>query len=188
MPAKVRDDKSRARVLAQHVVPLLHQRFERRILLRRIASAGKECEFEPALVVHVQRLPELLRVCRVDEDGQLESCRGLPDRRQCRVIDLQSRPIGLARGQPQSFTDLADADGASGDIRLELCHGFLGPAQSHVTKIHTSQQAHTITHRGRCPDLRHLPYQCLTGDVVGRDHHPHVQCIELRTQLRQSGL
>ena len=144
MPAEVGGDEARLRVLAKEVVALGHQLFEGDLTRLVVAAIGEERELEPALVVEVERLEELLRLGGVDEDREIEPGEGLPDRIQLRVVHLEPAAIGLARGEAEALRDLTDADRAGLDVGFELLHSLRAPCRTDVAEVDAGQHAEPI--------------------------------------------
>ena len=137
-------------MLAEHVVALRHQLLEARKAILRIAAIGKERQLEPALIVIVDRLEKFLRVGRVNEHRQLEPRACVPDRIELRVVDPQTRAVGLLDGEAEALGNFADANRAGGDIGFELLDRLLRPAWSDVLKVDAREHAHAVFHLLRC--------------------------------------
>ena len=78
-------------MLADHVVALGHQLLERHLSRLVVAAIREQRQLEPALVVHVLRLEELLRLRGVDEGRHVELREFVPQR-----IDLADRRPSIA--------------------------------------------------------------------------------------------
>ena len=87
MPAEMRRDERRLRMLPEQVVALRHQLLERDLAGLIVAAVAEERQLEPALVVHVDRLEELLRFGRVDEDRNVQARARVPERIELRIVD-----------------------------------------------------------------------------------------------------
>ena len=88
-------------VLAEHAIALGEQLLEARELAGRIAAIAIERQLEPALVVHVDGLEELLRLRGVDEHGHPKPAADLPDWIELRIVDASaaSRPLCESAGR-----------------------------------------------------------------------------------------
>ena len=103
VPAQVRQDERRLRVLGEQSIALPHQLFERRKARSiEVAAIRIKRHLQPALVLVVHRLEELRRVGGVDEDRDVQPGRGLPDRIELGIVQLQARAVGLARRSGRS--------------------------------------------------------------------------------------
>ena len=108
-------------MLGKHPVPLGHQVIEGRVPGAVVeASAGEDRHLQPALVLVVERLEELGRITRVDENGDAKPRSGLPDDVELGVVHLETGPVGLAGRETEALADLPDAHGARDDVCLEL--------------------------------------------------------------------
>ncbi len=185
VPPHVGRHEGRARVAAEEVVPLRHQLLEVRVLVRRNLPPREERQLEPPLVVVIQRLVELRRIGGVDEDRQAKACRRLPHRLEIGIVHRQAAAVGLADGLAEALPDLADAHRAGRGVGLELRHRPLRPARPNVAEVDPGQRPDPVLHgRGRL-DGGHGAGQGIARDVVGRDHQPHVEGIELRAHPQE---
>ena len=57
---------------------------------------------------------------------------------------VQPRAIGLHDREAEALANLADADRARLDVRLELLDGLLGPARTDVAEVDARQHPHAI--------------------------------------------
>ena len=102
MPAHVRGDERRLRVLLEQVVALAPSALRSAgYSLGRIAPIAEQRELEPAFVVVVDRLEELGRIGGVDEDRDLEPRARLPDRIELRIVEVEARTVGLRVRRPK---------------------------------------------------------------------------------------
>src|SRR5690606_15089728 len=90
VPAEVRRDERRLGVLAEEVVPLLHERLEVDLVRTVVAPVGEERELQPPLVLQIERLVERRWLRGMDERRNIESGHGLPDRIELRIVDAQA--------------------------------------------------------------------------------------------------
>jgi hypothetical protein len=149
VPAKVRGDELRLRMLAEHVVALGQQLVERHPARLVVASIGKQRQLEPALVVHVERLEEFLRLRGVDERRHAEAGKRRPDRVEFRIVDSQPRSVGLPVAQPERLRHFADADCAGFQVRFELRDGQRAPTGADVAEVDAGQHTEAIFVRAR---------------------------------------
>jgi len=89
VPSQVRHDERRLRVFPEQAIAFGVDLLEGREAIPRIPAIGIERELEPALVLIVDRLKELLRVGRVDQHGHVETCRGVPDGIELRIVERE---------------------------------------------------------------------------------------------------
>src|SRR5687768_604919 len=126
-------------MLPQQVVPLRHELLECREPVRRITPPREKAQLQPPLVVLVDRLPELLRVGRVNEDRNPEARARLPYRVQCRIIDAEASAVTLRDREAEAFRDLADTDRSRRDVGFELRHRLLRPSRTDVAEVDTGE-------------------------------------------------
>ncbi len=175
MPAHVRQHPDRVRVPRDQPIALRHQLLEagkpRAIL---IAPIGIERQFQPPLVVVVERLEELRRIRRVHEHRDLQARRRLPHRIELRIVELQPRAVGLLVGQAEALHDLADAERAGLDVGLELRGDLLARSGTDVAQVEPGEHHHLALVAAR-RDGVHRRLQSLARRGVGVDHEPEVQ-------------
>ena len=131
-------------MLADHVVALGHQLFERHLARLVVAAIGEQRQLEPALVVHVLRLEELLRLGGVDERRHVELREFIPQRIDLGIIDLQSRAIGLGDAQSKLLADFADAERAGLDVGAQLLNRLVRPARADVAEVDAGERAEAV--------------------------------------------
>src|SRR5688500_20027325 len=102
------------------------------MLLGSDATIWEERHLEPALVAKVEECVELLRVARVNEHRELETGGRLPDGIEVGIVERQARAVRLTRRLAKAFSDLANAHGPRGHVRLELSHRAFRPPRAHV--------------------------------------------------------
>jgi hypothetical protein len=128
----------------EQVVALGHQLLEAREAIGGITAIGEKGKLEPALVVVVDRLEELLRISGVDEHRQVQARACVPDGIELGIVDPQPCPIDLPDIQAELFRDLADTDGARPHVGFELANGPVGPSGSNVAKIDPGEHTNAI--------------------------------------------
>src|SRR6187401_1362992 len=90
----------------------------------------------------------------VDEDGDVQPRRGGPDRVKRRIVDGQTRAVGLPCGQAEPLADLADAKRAGLDVGFELRHGLLGPTRPNAIEADAGENADAILERAVADDVQ----------------------------------
>ncbi len=165
--------------------PFGHQLLERRKLFGRIAAAREQRELEPAFVLVIDRLPELLRVSGVNEDRQLEPGRRLKDRIERRVVEGKTGSVGLLGREAEALTNLTDAHRTRGHVRFELRHRPLGPPRPHGPEVDPRQKPNPVLHRRRRLNQGDLLLETLPGHVIGRHDQPDVDLVECRPKLNE---
>ena len=140
----MRGDEARLRMLLEEVVALCHQVFERHLTGLVVSPVGEERELEPALVLHVNRLEELLGLGGVDEGWEVEPRERVPDRVELWVVHLEPAAIGLPDSEAKTLGHLADADRARLHIGLELGHGFRAPFRADVAEVDAGEHAEPV--------------------------------------------
>ena len=181
VPAHVRGDERRLRMPAEQVVALGHQLLEARKPVRRIAAVGEERELEPALVVVVDRLEELLRIGGVDEHRQVQPRARVPDRierrdRRC----AGAMPSGFLIDRPRLLEISPTPTAPAVDVRLELPRPPSRPSRARRCGklIPASTRTRSFIF-GDAFDRRERVLQPIARQVVGRHHHADVQLVEL---------
>ena len=124
----MRGDEARLRMLAEHVVALGHQLLERHLARLVVAPIGEQRQLEPALVLDVLRLEELLRLGGVNERRHVEPRERVPQRIDLGIVDLQARAIRLGDAQAELLADFADAERAGLDVGVELLNRLVAPS------------------------------------------------------------
>src|SRR5687767_11857296 len=84
MPAEVRGQERRVRMAAEEVVTLGHQLLESHTARLVVAAIPKQRKLEPALILHIERREELLRLRGMNERWNPEAAKRLPDRVEIR--------------------------------------------------------------------------------------------------------
>ena len=185
MPAKVRRDERRLRMTPEEAIALGHQLLERRVRRRREPSVAEERQLEPALVLVVDRLEELLRIGGVDEDRNIEPCGGLPDRIELRIVELQARPVALACVEAEALVDLADAERAGLDVGLELLRRALTEPGANVGEVDVRELHHPILVLAG-PQSLHRLHEPVARHAAGVDQHLKIERIHRRDDGRSN--
>ena len=84
--------------------------------------------------------------------------------------------VGLARGQAEVLHDLADAERAGLDVRLELRRGFLAEPRPDVAERDVGEHHEAVLVPAGA-NRRDLLLEPLAGRAAGVDHHLHVDRI-----------
>ncbi len=163
-------------MLLEHAVALGHQLLEARELAGWIAAVAEERQLEPALVLEVDRLEELLRFGRVDEHRDAQAAGRGPDRVELRIVDGEAGPVGLAEAQAEALRDFADADGAGLDVRLELRDRLRAPAGADVAEIDVGELHHAVLEPARL-EGGDRPRQPIALRPAGVDQQPQVDGV-----------
>src|SRR6185503_6183014 len=121
-----------------------HELLEAWKLVCRVPPPGEQRELEPPLVRVVDRLEELLWIGGMDEDGELEARAGVPDGIEVGIVELESRTVRFLDRQSEVLADLAHADRARRDIRLELCDRLLRPPGSDVAEVDPGEHPYAV--------------------------------------------
>src|SRR5687768_11551535 len=112
-------DKGGFRVAREHVSLLGHDRLPARILLRWTRPAGKLVQFEPSLIVFVDRLEEYRGLGSMDQNGDLVSSADLEYAVEARIVNVNALALGVLQIHAEILEDL-QALRAILDVLLEL--------------------------------------------------------------------
>ena len=180
MPAEMREDEGRLRVLRHQPIALPHQVLERRKPRAvEVPAVGKQRHLEPALVVVVERLEELRRIRGVDEHRNVEPRRRLPDRIELGIVQLQARSVGLAYGEAEALHDLAEAERAGLDVGFELRRRFRAETGTHIAKGDVGEHREPVLVAAGA-ERRQLLLQTLARGAARVHHHLEVDRIHRR--------
>ncbi len=127
LPGEVGGDEVRARVFFEEIALFAHDDVPGSWIRGGAAAIGAEDEFEPALVVFVDGIPEGFGRAGVDEDGDAEAGAGFPDRIHARVVDGDAGAGVIFDVEAEAFEKF-EAASAGGDVGFELTNGAIDPA------------------------------------------------------------
>jgi hypothetical protein len=88
--------------------------------------------------------------------------------------------------RPEALRNLADTDGASGNVGLELLHRFLGPSGPTFRKSMPGEHTHAVLHLLGRLNVRDRRLEAVARHVIGRDHHPNVEAVEGGAKRREA--
>src|SRR5262249_39656441 len=154
VPPEVGKDELRVRVLADHVVPLGHQRLEPDAVL--MPPIAIERELEPALVGVVERLEESRRLGDVNQHRHVQPRARLPHGVELGIVHLQTAAVGFAVEHAEVLEHL-QPHRAGFEVVLELLCRAGAPAGTDAAEGHVREEDHAVLVLARAKGVDALP-------------------------------
>src|SRR5690349_15807800 len=128
----------------EHIVALSNQLFKGwKLTAVLIPSARIKRQLQPAFVVVVNGLKELLWVGDMNEHGHIEFCTFFPDRIEFGIVNLEARAIILMDMQPE-ILEYLETYGAGFDVLFQLPGCALAKAGTNVAEVNIGEEHHAI--------------------------------------------
>ena len=112
-------------------IALLHHGVEARVAVGRQAPPRQQRQFEPALVVAIDRLVERERLADVHQHRDVQPTRGLEHRIELRIVHRHARAALVAHADAEILEEL-QPDRAGRHVALQLRRGALAESRPHT--------------------------------------------------------